>query len=144
MVCVYNLFTSEIPWCVDKCITAGWWWYSETSEITIPCNKFQRHFWSVLSCSKKHSISCLLHANCGANTHRPVQCCHSIFSPYNKNEKSLHFPTQSETKNAIIFSCNIWPCNATYYIRCIIKSARSKLLYMCKTSIITLTESTTA
>jgi len=29
--------------------------------------------------------------------------------PYNKNEKSLHFPTQAETKNAIIFSYNIWP-----------------------------------
>jgi len=28
---------------------------------------------------------------------------------YNKNEKSLHFPTQAETKNAIIFSYNIWP-----------------------------------
>jgi len=47
--------------------------------------------------------------------------------PYNKNEKSLHFPTQAEAKNAIIFSHNIWPWNATYYIRCIIKCARSKL-----------------
>ena len=46
---------SEIPWCVDKCLTEGWWWwYSETSEITILCSiQTQRHFWSVLSCSKK-------------------------------------------------------------------------------------------
>jgi len=29
--------------------------------------------------------------------------------PYNKNEKSIHFPTQAETKNAIIFSNNISP-----------------------------------
>jgi len=28
--------------------------------------------------------------------------------PYNRNEKSLHFPTQAEMKNAIIFSYNIW------------------------------------
>ena len=75
-----------------------------------------------------------------------TQCCHFVSTsfPYNKNEKSLHFPTQSETKNAIIFSYNTWPCNTTYYIRCMIKSARSVLLYMRKTSIITLTESTTA
>jgi len=47
------------------------------------------------------------------------QCCHSILTsfPYNKHEKSLHFPTQSETKNAIIFSYNIWPWNTTLYTR---------------------------
>jgi len=51
------------------------------------------------------------------------QCCHSMLTrfPYNKNEKSPHFPAQAETKNAIIFSYNIWPWNTTYYIRCIIK-----------------------
>ena len=55
---------SDISWCVDKCIIEGWWWYSETSEITILCSKqTMGHFWSVLSCSKKHFISCLLHAN---------------------------------------------------------------------------------
>ena len=56
------------------------------------------------------------------------QCCHSVLTsfPYNNNEKSLHFPTQAETKNAIIFSY-IWPWNTTYYVRCIIKSAKSKL-----------------
>jgi len=57
---------SEISWCVDKYIIEGWWWHSETSEITRPilCSKrTQRHFWSVLSCSKKHFISCLLHTN---------------------------------------------------------------------------------
>ena len=34
-----------------------------------------------------------------------TQCCHSTLTsfPYEKNEKSLHFPTQSETTNAI---CN--------------------------------------
>jgi len=39
------------------------------------------------------------------------QCCHStlISFPYNKNEESLDVPTQSETKNAIIFNYNIWP-----------------------------------
>jgi len=26
-------------WILDKCITEGWWWYSETSEITILCSK---------------------------------------------------------------------------------------------------------
>ena len=53
MVHVYNFWPSEIPWFVDKCITEGWWWYSETSEITILFSKqTQRHFWSVLSCSK--------------------------------------------------------------------------------------------
>jgi len=46
---------------------------------------------------------------------------------YNKNEKSQHFPTQAETKNAVIFSYNIWPWNTTYYIHCIIRSATSKL-----------------
>ena len=64
---------SEISWCVDKCIIEGWWRHSETSEITILCSKqTQRHFWSVLSCCKKHFISCLLHANCGGNTRRLV------------------------------------------------------------------------
>ena len=59
---------------MDKCIIEGWWWYSETSKITILCSKqTQRHFWWVLSCSKKHSISCqCMLANCGANTYRPV------------------------------------------------------------------------
>jgi len=54
----------------------------------------------------------------------PTQCCHSMLTsfPYTKNEKSLHFPTQSETKNEIIFSYNIWPWNTTYYIRCIIET----------------------
>ena len=48
---------------MDKCIIEGWWCCSETSEIIILCSKqTQRHFWSLLSCSKKHSISCLLHA----------------------------------------------------------------------------------
>ena len=65
--CTCTIFRpSEISWCVDKCIIKGWWWHSETSEITIGllCSKqTQRHFWSVLSCSKKHFISCLLHAN---------------------------------------------------------------------------------
>ena len=38
---------------MDKCISEGWWWYSETSEITVLCSKqTQRYFWSVLSCSK--------------------------------------------------------------------------------------------
>jgi len=26
-VYVYNFWPSEIPWCVDKCITEGRWWY---------------------------------------------------------------------------------------------------------------------
>ena len=64
--CTCTIFwPSDISWCVDKCIIEGLkWWYSETSEITILCSKqTQRHFWSVLSCSKKHFLSCLLHAN---------------------------------------------------------------------------------
>ena len=49
--------TSEMSWCVDKCIIEGWWWHSETSKITILCSKqTQRYFWSVHSCSKKHFI----------------------------------------------------------------------------------------
>ena len=62
---------------MDKCIIEGWWWYSETSEITILCSKqTQRHFWSVHSCSKTLyfvpiACKCML-ANCGANTRRPV------------------------------------------------------------------------
>jgi len=49
---------------------------------------------------------------------KQYQCYHFTLRsfPYNKNEKSLHFPTQSETKNAIIFSYNIWSWNTTYYI----------------------------
>ena len=45
-----------------------------TSETTILWNKqTQRHFRSVLSSSKKHSISCqCMLANCGANAHRPL------------------------------------------------------------------------
>jgi len=52
--CTCTIFRpNEISWCVDKCIIEGWWWHSETSEITILCSKqTQRHFWSVLSCSK--------------------------------------------------------------------------------------------
>ena len=72
--CTCTIFRpSDISWCVDKCIIEGWWWHSETSEITILCSKqTQMHFWSVLYCSKKHFISCLLHANSGANTRRLV------------------------------------------------------------------------
>ena len=77
--CTCTIFKpSQISWCVDKCIIEGWWWHSETSEITILCSKqTQRHFWSVLSCSKKTlyfvpiACQCML-ANCGANTHRQV------------------------------------------------------------------------
>ena len=54
---------------MDKCSIEGWWWYSETSEITILCSKqTDRHFWSVLSCSK----NTLFRAYCGENTRRPV------------------------------------------------------------------------
>jgi len=35
-----------------------------TSEIAVPCRKqTQMHLCSVLTCSKKHSIPCLFHAN---------------------------------------------------------------------------------
>ena len=62
---------------MDKCITEEWWWYSKASEIITLCSKqTQRHFWSVLSCSKKHYyllVACqFMLANCGANTHKPV------------------------------------------------------------------------
>jgi len=55
--CTYTIFLpSERLWCVAKCLTEGWWWCSETSEIAILCSKQAPwHFWSVLSCSKKHS-----------------------------------------------------------------------------------------
>jgi len=42
-----------MPRCVDKCITEGWLWYSETSEITrLGRKQTQKHFWSMISCSK--------------------------------------------------------------------------------------------
>ena len=48
---------SEMPWYVNKCITEEWWWYSETTEITITCSKqTQSHFWSVLSRRKKNTL----------------------------------------------------------------------------------------
>jgi len=46
-------------------------------------------------CSKKARIS-----KSGFKKAKLAQCCHSVLTsfPYNKNEKSLHFPTQTETK----------------------------------------------
>ena len=60
--CPVTIFwPSELPWCVVKCFTEGWWWYSETNEITILCSKqAQKHIRSVLSCSK----NTLFHAYC--------------------------------------------------------------------------------
>jgi len=29
----------KIPWCVAKCLTEGWWRYSETNEIALLWNK---------------------------------------------------------------------------------------------------------
>jgi len=38
--CTGTIFwPSEIPWCVDTCLTEGLWWYSETSEIAILFSK---------------------------------------------------------------------------------------------------------
>jgi len=54
--CTCTVFwPSEIPWCVAKCLTEGWWWYSETSEIAILLlsKQAQRHIRSLLFCSKK-------------------------------------------------------------------------------------------
>jgi len=40
---------------------------------------------------------------------------HSILTsfPNSRSEKSLHFPTQSETQTTIIFIWNIWPWHTT-------------------------------
>jgi len=55
---------SQITWWIPKCPIEGWWWYPETNEIAVLCSKqAQRHICSVLTCSKKYFISCLLHAN---------------------------------------------------------------------------------
>jgi len=64
-------------------------------------------------CSKKARIS-----KSGFKKAKLEQCCHSV----------LHFRTQAETKNAIIFNY-IWPWNTTYYIRCIIKTRVQDLNY---------------
>ena len=52
--CTCTIFRpSEISWCVDKCIIEDDDDIQRQSEITILCSKqTQRHFWSVLSCSK--------------------------------------------------------------------------------------------
>ena len=66
--------------CVDKCITEGWWWYSETSEITVLCSKqTQRHFWSVLSCRE----NTLFRAYC-----MPVYAC-QLWRKYTQTNKAL-------------------------------------------------------
>jgi len=58
---VYSFWPIEISWCVDTCLTEGWWWYSETNEIAVLRTKeAPRHVRSVLFCSKKHLISCVL------------------------------------------------------------------------------------
>ena len=111
--CTCTIFKpSEISWCVDKCIIEGWWWHSETSEITILCSKqTQRHFWSVLYCSKKHfACQCML-ANCGANTRRLVwsACVLHITMPI---ELCITYPEMwvfAHTRLAIV-SGPLMPC----------------------------------
>ena len=76
--CTYTPFwPSEIPWWVDKCITEGWWWYSETvKSLYCAANKLRGTF-DLCSPVKKTlyfvpvKCQCML-ANCGANTHRLV------------------------------------------------------------------------
>ena len=53
--------TSQISWCTTSCITEGWQWHSEASEIISLCSKqAQRHLCSVPYCSYKHSVSLII------------------------------------------------------------------------------------
>ena len=83
--CPVTIFwPSELPWCVVKCFTEGWWWYSETNEITILCSKqAQKHIRSVLSCSKNTLFRayCIPMYACHLRskyTHRPVWSAYEL------------------------------------------------------------------
>jgi len=111
MVYVYNFWLSGIPWCVDKCINEGW--YSETSEITVQCSKqTQRHFWSVFSCSKKHSISCLLHANVCLQIVEQIHMYTSmkrLHGAYNNANQIMHYTP----RNVSVYPHQVGDCVRT-------------------------------
>jgi len=83
-----------MPRCVDKCITEGWLWYSETSEITrLGRKQTQKHFWSMISCSK----NTLFRAYC-----MPMYACQlwskytqasmkSLRAAYNNAHRIMHY-----------------------------------------------------
>ena len=58
--CTCTIFWPSQISCSIECLMEGWWWYQEINEINVMCIKqAQRHLWSVLTCSDKHSIPCL-------------------------------------------------------------------------------------
>jgi len=56
----YPDIKNVIPKC--KCLTEGWQWHPETSEIAVLCTK-QRGTVAQCSTEVKQSILCLLHAS---------------------------------------------------------------------------------
>ena len=91
---VQVFWPSEISWCVDKCITEGWWWHSKTSEITILCSKqTQRHFWSVLSCSKKilFRAYCMPMYACQLWSKHPQTSMNYLCAAYNNAYRIMHY-----------------------------------------------------
>ena len=79
-------------------------------------------------CKKGQRCSQKVRKRPGFKKAKLAHCCHSVLTSffYNKNEKSLHFPTRAETKK-----CNyLWLHLASKHdilTPCIIKSSRSKL-----------------
>ena len=68
-----TVMSSEYLWRLLCCWTRNHFWLQQKSccccffcskKYKLVCSKqTQRHFWLVLPCSKKHSVSCILHAN---------------------------------------------------------------------------------
>jgi len=80
---------------VDKCITKGWWWYSETSEIacTVQQTSSETHLIARCSPAVKTLYSlpvacqCML-ANCGANTQTGIN---HLRVAYNDAYRIMHY-----------------------------------------------------
>jgi len=98
-VYAYNFVAMWIPWCVDTCLTEGWLWYTKTNEITTLCSKqVPRHIWSVFSCSKKHFISCLLHANiCLLTVEQIHTSMKRLRTAYNNAYRIMHYIPRNES-----------------------------------------------
>jgi len=72
-VYVYNFWPSEVPWCVDICLTEEWLWYSDNwNRYTVQQTSSEGTFDRCFPAAKTlYSCKCML-ANCGANTRRVV------------------------------------------------------------------------
>jgi len=83
-----------MPRCVDKCITEGWLWYSETSEITRLCRKqTQKHFWSMISCSKNTQFRayCMPMYACQLWSKYTQASMKSLRAAYNNAHRIMHY-----------------------------------------------------